>query len=72
MKTVKVTKEDKLETLLTPKDVASILGVHIATVRREVHRGNLKAFILGRHIRVKPEILAEYVNRNSTDSVVTQ
>lgn len=57
------------ETLLTLKDAAERLKVHVATVRREIKRGNLTCSRLGqdgRLIRFRESDLETYLSRNST------
>lgn len=57
------------ETLLTLKDAAERLNVHVATVRREIKRGNLTCARLGqdgRLIRFRESDLETYLSRNST------
>lgn len=43
------------------KKVAEILGVSIATVRREINRGNLEAFHVGRSVRITKTALLKFV-----------
>jgi excisionase family DNA binding protein len=47
-----------IESLLTLEQVASQLGVHVKTVRRQVREGRLKAVRIGRQYRVMPRELA--------------
>lgn len=54
---------------LTIAEAAKILGVHPATVRREIKRGNLTCSRLGqdgRLIRFRESDLETYLSRNST------
>jgi excisionase family DNA binding protein len=58
-----MTTKDKY---LTVADVAEKLNLHIVTVRREIKRGNIKAFVVGRRTRISPKEFEAYVERNST------
>lgn len=56
---------------LTISEAAKLLGVHPATVRREIKRGNLTCSRLGqdgRLIRFRESDLETYLSRNSTGS----
>lgn len=45
-------------------EVAAILGVHPMTIWREIRRGNLKAFKIGKKdLRVTESSLNEYIKR---------
>ena len=46
------------------QDVADVLGVHIATVRRLVKAGDLVAVRVGRSLRVTDDDLARFVEGN--------
>jgi len=46
------------------QDVADVLGVHIATVRRLVKSGDLVAVRVGRSLRVTDAELARFVEAN--------
>lgn len=48
---------------LTVARVASVLGVHINTVRKLIRRGALPAFRVGRRLRVARVDLIEYRRR---------
>lgn len=47
--------------ILSVPQVAKLLGVATATVRREVARGNLEAFHVGRAVRITKAALLKYV-----------
>lgn len=40
---------------------AELLGVSVATVRREINRGNLEAVHVGRCVRIKKTALLKYL-----------
>jgi len=42
---------------------AELLGVAKATIRREIDRGNLEAFHVGRCVRVKKAALISYIEQ---------
>ncbi len=52
-----------MDKVLTMSEAAKILNVHIATVRREIERGHLKAFPVGRSIRIRQSVLTEFMRR---------
>lgn len=52
-----------MDKVLTMKQAAKIMNVHTLTVRREIERGNLKAFPVGKSIRIRESVLKEYMNR---------
>lgn len=52
-----------MDKALTMAQAAKIMNVHVATVRREIERGNLKAFPVGRSIRIRQSVLAEFMRR---------
>lgn len=54
---------------LTVEGVAKDLGVAVGTVYKEVNKGNLKAFRVGRSIRIEEAALEEYKNRNSVQKM---
>ena len=47
--------------VLTINDAAALLGVERKTVEREIARGKLKAFKVGRCVRITRPSLAAYV-----------
>lgn len=50
-----------LEELMKLKVAARKLGLHINTVRSEIHKGKLQAIKLGRGYKVSPEALDAYI-----------
>lgn len=44
----------------TIEEVAAILRVNAATIRKEIHAGRLHAFRVGRHYRITEAQLHEY------------
>jgi len=50
-----------MDKALTLKQAAEILDCHIATVRREIERGHLNAFWIGRIIRIRQSDLEAYM-----------
>jgi putative molybdopterin biosynthesis protein len=58
---------EKLPTrLLTGKDVAHLLKISSSQAYKIMRRGELPAVHIGRSIRVKPEDLETYIDRNTT------
>jgi excisionase family DNA binding protein len=53
------------ETLLTLEEVAKRLNVSVATVRRLINDGELKAIKVRFQLRVKPSDLEDYIARIS-------
>ncbi len=53
------------EKLLTLDEVAERLNVSVATVRRLIHDGELKAVKVRFQLRVKPSDLDDYIRRHS-------
>jgi excisionase family DNA binding protein len=53
------------ESLLTLEDVAKRLNVSVATVRRLINDGALKAVRVRFQLRVRPADLDDYVRRHS-------
>jgi len=49
---------------MTAEEVAKRLGVSTATIRREIARGKLDAFRVGRNVRITNEALLKYVGGN--------
>lgn len=49
-----------------PETLGKLWSVSAATVRNRVRRGDLKAFRIGRQLRIRPEHVEEY-ERRSTD-----
>ena len=56
--------DDGSTPILTPLEVAKILRVSKATVLREIERGNLNAFKVGKQFRVFRSDLDEFVMRS--------
>jgi excisionase family DNA binding protein len=51
------------ERIYTIPTIAHALGVCTKTVRREIQSGALKAFRVGRQIRITSSAYADYLNR---------
>lgn len=49
------------------KEVAAMLGVDPKTVSREIRRGNLRAFRVGRAVRISRKALVDYMDRGSEE-----
>lgn len=63
-----------MDKLITIKDTATILGLHERTVRRMIERNELKAYKIGRCVRLKESEIQDYVDGGiiiRTPSVVT-
>ncbi len=54
--------------LLTPKQVAEILQIHILTIYNYIRQGRLDAIRLRRSYRVVPEDLARFIETNRTNN----
>ena len=56
-----------LDPLLTPRDVADVLGIPVEEVRRLTRSGEIRAIKLGGsrlgRTRIRPEDLREYIQR---------
>lgn len=46
------------------KEVATILGVNYMTVYNLIQRGDLNAFKVGRHYKIKADELEKYIDDN--------
>ena len=55
--------------LLKIPQAADRLSVSVATIRREIDRGNLPAVRVGKVLRIDEDDLATYVEANTTASV---
>ena len=55
-----------LNPLITPTQAADYLGVHINTLRRYVHDGNLEAIRVGKHLRFEQSTLLDWKCANGT------
>ena len=51
--------------VLTRQQAAVRLGVNVRTIAREIERGNLKAFRVGRCIRITEQALSDYIEQQS-------
>ena len=51
---------------LSLKEAGGILGVCVRTVRREIDRGRLAAFRVGRSLRIRMSELRRYMEREPT------
>ncbi|HET6809821.1 MAG TPA: helix-turn-helix domain-containing protein [Acidimicrobiales bacterium] len=57
---------ETLEKLLTPEEVAKLLGVPIGTVYRWNYRGNGPARLrIGKHVRYRPADVARWLEERS-------
>jgi putative molybdopterin biosynthesis protein len=52
------------EKAYTREEIARILSVNPITIWREIQRGNLKAFKVGKDIRISESALEEYIKKN--------
>jgi len=64
---MKVTKKDDYQ-LLTAREVASLLHVSKAQAYRLIQQGELKSIRFGRTVRVRPEDLEAFIQRNTCSS----
>ena len=53
--------------IMSPKEAAKYLGLHLVTVYRLIKKGELPCFRVGGQWRFKKELLEEWINKN-TDS----
>ena len=51
------------EAMLSLADVAQLANVSLSTVRREIHRGELRARHVGRQLRIDPADFRTYLER---------
>jgi excisionase family DNA binding protein len=58
---------DQQQQLLTCDEVASRLGVHVATVRRLIRRGELPRVVIGRAVRVAAGDVEDLITRSRED-----
>jgi excisionase family DNA binding protein len=58
-------KTDAADECVSLSRVAKILGVCVRTVRREVDRGRLAAFRVGRNLRIRMSELRRYMEREA-------
>lgn len=54
---------DSEEQCVSLKEAGRILGVCVRTVRREIDRGKLAAFRVGRNLRIKLSELRRYMGK---------
>jgi excisionase family DNA binding protein len=54
-----------MKPLLTVRDVADSLGLSDDKVYQHVHRGDFKAYRIGSSIRIDPDSLHEWLERNT-------
>jgi putative molybdopterin biosynthesis protein len=50
--------------VLTLRETAERLRIHPETVRREINRGKLPAYKIGRHLRIEERDLAAYMKNS--------
>ena len=55
-----------MDRAFTAESLAELWGVSAATVRTLVRKKELKAFRVGRQIRIRPEAVLDYEDRNTT------
>lgn len=60
----------KIEGYLGIRETAEMFGVNQITIRRHIHSGKLKAFRVGRLIKMSPESLEAYIKNNNVDIYV--
>ncbi len=58
----------RIEPLLTLAEVAEILAVPVANVRRRIWAGELASIKVGRKIRIRPADLQSYLDGSGPDS----
>ena len=62
-----------MENVLTPKEVAKILGVHPYTIHNLLKSGRLKGFRVNSHWRITVEALNEFMtHREQRDATSTE
>lgn len=49
--------------IMTPKEAANFLGIHLVTVYRLLKKGDLPAMKLGGQWRFKKDVLNEWMNK---------
>ena len=55
------------EKIYTAEELAEFLGVHRITIIREINRGKLKAFKVGREYRIRQKALEELMSDQSPE-----
>jgi excisionase family DNA binding protein len=53
------------EECVSLREASRLLGVCVRTIRREIDRGRLPAFRIGRNLRIKPSELQRYTEREA-------
>ena len=56
---------DNVDRGMTLREAAKFLGVCVRTVRREIERGALVAFRVGRSLRIRMSELQRYIERHT-------
>ena len=57
--------QDNTDRGVTLREAAKFLGVCVRTVRREIERGALVAFRVGRNLRVRMSELQRYIEQHA-------
>jgi excisionase family DNA binding protein len=57
--------QDIMDRGVTLREAAKFLGVCVRTVRREIERGALVAFRVGRSLRIRMSELQRYIERRT-------
>jgi excisionase family DNA binding protein len=52
--------------IMTPKEAAKYLGLHVVTVYRLIKKGNLPCFRVGGQWRFKKDLLDEWIEKNTS------
>jgi excisionase family DNA binding protein len=60
---MKTEHQPPFPTLLLIEHVGKVLGMSARTIRRKIEKGEIKACRFGRLVRVHPDDLAAYVDR---------
>ena len=61
-----------MDRLLTPEEVAKLLGVKLSTIYQWTHRGFIPHAKLGRFVRFDPAVIKEWVEKRSVAGRLTQ
>lgn len=54
------------EEFLTTRDIAKLLKLDVATIRRYIQEGKLRAFKLGREFRIRKKDFEEFLEERKT------
>lgn len=61
----RITHFTELPDVLTTKEAASYLGLHVKTLRAYIRDGKLRAARCGRHYRIRRQWLAAFLDKES-------